>query len=130
MRAGQGRLETEDETRIRRVLTTQLVSLNFHDEPLDPQYVGWDARRGIANVVLDRPSIEDEGLNTDTPVSLQVEKITLAKALSNCSIRSSWRRSSVLMCSVIVNANEASQELKIRVYPALIFKLNPYLLTL
>jgi hypothetical protein len=118
IRNGEGRLESDEDARISHLLKTQLARLNFCREPLDRAIRRIGEIAGISNVVLDRLSIEQEGLEVDTPVSLQVANSTIAAALSK--LLRPLNAAAVVRANalVVVGATEASQELRIRAYPA------------
>jgi hypothetical protein len=117
LRNGAGGLESAEDARLREILATRSVSLSFRDEPLDRAIRRIGELVGISNIILDRPSLEDEGLAASAPVSLQVENTPLSAALAE--LLGPLKLAAVVRADalVVVGAAEALGELRIRVYP-------------
>jgi general secretion pathway protein D len=71
---------TEEELRIQESLNRQ-VSLHFTDAPLE-QVVREIAMGANINAMLDGPGIAEEGVHSDTPITINVEGIRMKSALN------------------------------------------------
>lgn len=74
------RIRTEEELRIEKSLNRE-VSLHFENAPLREVIKHLVAIAGV-NVVLDDLGLEDAGITTDTPVTINVDGIRLKSALN------------------------------------------------
>ena len=74
------RIRTDEEIRIEKSLDRQ-ISLHFESTPL-AQVIKHIATVADINIVLDRPGLEEEGVTSNTPVSIDVDGIRLSSALN------------------------------------------------
>ena len=93
-----------------------LVTLEFVETPLSDVIDFLKDYTGV-NIVLDRPALEEEGINSDTPVSIHVQSITLASALR--ILLGQFNLTSMIDsdCLVITSASWASNSSVLRVFP-------------
>ena len=92
------------------------VSMTFSDEPLGhaiEQLAAWNN----LNIYVDRPALEEEGVNLERPVSLRVDQVSLKSALTQLldQVKLTWIiKDEVLQ---ITTPDGAQNKLKLRTYP-------------
>ncbi len=74
------KIESEEEKRIRQSLDRQ-ISLHFDNVPLSQVITDIRSKADI-NVVIDMAGLDEEGVTSDTPVSIDVDGIMLKSALN------------------------------------------------
>jgi len=83
LRSKSERIESAKEALIRREMAERLVSVDVREVPLSDVIWELQAQVGMQFIVLDKPALLEEGINSDTPVSVRVRDVKMDTALEH-----------------------------------------------
>jgi hypothetical protein len=107
--------DSQESVRIRSKLA-EPVTLEFVETPLS-DVIDFLRDYTTVNILLDKPSLEEQGVTSDTPMLIHVQGITIASALQ--TMLSPFRLTWIVRddCLVITSQKESDRHIVTRSYP-------------